>query len=155
MGTLVKLGYFGLFIGSFLASTIIPFSSDVLLAGFLLVGGNPILSLFIATTGNWLGGLTTYGIGYVGRWEWIEKWFKVKPETLEKQKSKITKYGSILAFVTWLPIVGDLFSLALGFYKVRPARCAIFMFIGRFIRFLIWVILYETFGEQFLNYITR
>jgi len=154
MEILGQWGYLGLFLGSFMASTIIPFSSDILLAGFLLAGGQPLVSLFVATTGNWLGGLTTYGIGYIGKWEWIEKWFKVKPETLEKQKEKINKYGSLLAFITWFPIVGDILSLALGFYKIKPARCAIFMFIGRFVRFLVWVMLYEIFGERFLNFIT-
>ena len=39
MDTLVSLGYWGLFIGSFLASTIIPMSADVLLVGVLALGG--------------------------------------------------------------------------------------------------------------------
>ncbi len=41
MDFLLEWGYLGLFIGSFLASTIIPFSSEFLLVGMLLAGGNP------------------------------------------------------------------------------------------------------------------
>ena len=109
MDTLIDLGYWGLFIGSFLASTIIPMSADVLLVGVLTLGGNEWLCLGIATIGNWLGGLTSYGIGWIGKWEWIEKWFKIKEEKLIQQKKYIDRYGVWLALFTWLPFVGDLF----------------------------------------------
>lgn len=154
MESFIEWGYWGLFVGSFLASTIIPLSADILLSALLLMGADPWVSLVVATTGNWLGGLTSYGIGYAGKWEWIEKWFKVKPEKLEAQKSKIDKYGSLLAFFTWLPIVGDLFALALGFYKTSPRLCALYMLIGRFLRFLLWTLLFIRFGERFLDFIT-
>ena len=114
MDTLVSLGYWGLFIGSFLASTIIPMSADVLLVGVLALGGNVWGCLAIATVGNWLGGLTSYWIGWLGRWDWIERWFKVKREKLEQQKGHVDRYGVWLALFTWLPIVGDLFAIALG-----------------------------------------
>ena len=63
MGSLVAWGYWGLFIGSFLASTIIPMSADLLLVGVLSLGGNTWICLIIATIGNWLGGLTSYWLG--------------------------------------------------------------------------------------------
>ena len=98
METLIDLGYWGLFIGSFLASTIIPMSADILLLGVLSLGGNAWLCFGIATLGNWLGGLTSYGIGWIGKWEWIEKWFKIKEEKLIRQKKYIDRYGVWLAF---------------------------------------------------------
>ena len=113
MDTLVSLGYWGLFIGSFLASTVIPMSADVLLVGVLTLGGNVWGCLAIATVGNWLGGVTSYWIGWLGRWDWIERWFKVKREKLEQQKGHVDRYGVWLALFTWLPIVGDLFAIAL------------------------------------------
>ena len=39
MSFLLDLGYIGLFIGTFLAATLIPFSSDFLIVGILLAGG--------------------------------------------------------------------------------------------------------------------
>ena len=95
MDSLIDLGYWGLFIGSFLASTLIPMSADVLLVGILALGGNVWACLVIATTGNWLGGLTSYWIGWLGRWEWIERWLKVKEEKLLRQKKNINRmeYG--------------------------------------------------------------
>ena len=67
MEWLLNLGYFGLFVGSFVAATVVPFSSDVLLVGMLAAGGNIWLSVAVATLGNWLGGLTSYGLGWLGK----------------------------------------------------------------------------------------
>lgn len=135
-------GVWGLFLGSFLAATVVPFSSDALLVGMLVAGCDPMECLVSATIGNWLGGLTSFGIGWLGRWEWIERWFHVKRETLEKQHDRIDRWGAWLALLTWLPIVGDLFAIALGFYKVSPVKSAIFMFIGKALRFMMWAGLY-------------
>lgn len=154
MESLAELGYWGLFLGSFLASTIVPFSADVLLIGVLALGGNIIWCLIIATLGNWLGGLTSYWIGWLGKWSWIERIMKVKREKLEKQKQKIDKYGVWLAFFTWLPFIGDLFAIALGFYKINPALSALYMLIGRFLRFLVWTFLYLYFAERFVTFIS-
>ncbi|MFR4045652.1 MAG: YqaA family protein [Odoribacter splanchnicus] len=105
--------------------------------------------LVIATTGNWLGGLTSYWIGWLGRWEWIERWLKVKEEKLLRQKKNIDRYGVWLALFTWLPLIGDLLAVALGFYKIKPYASAIYMLIGRFARFLLWTWLYLQYGERF------
>ncbi len=142
MDWLLDLGYLGLFIGSFLASTIIPFSSDFLLVAMLAAGGNPVYTVICASLGNWAGGMTSYYLGYIGKWEWIEKWFKIKPETLAKQKTKIEKYGEWIALFSWLPGIGDVMSVGLGFYKVNPWRVAIFMLIGKTARFVGWAMLY-------------
>lgn len=154
MESLVDFGYIGLFIGSFLASTVIPLSADVLLIALLSLGGNVWACLFVATLGNWFGGLTSYWIGWVGKWEWMERWLNVKQEQLTRQKEKVDKYGSLLAFFTWLPIVGDLFAIALGFYKVNPKTSALYMLIGRFLRFLVWTLLYVFYAERFILFIS-
>ena len=91
MEWLLNLGYVGLFAGSFIAATVVPFSSDVLLLGMLAAGGNVWLCVLVATLGNWLGGLTSYWLGWLGKWEWIERYMGVKHETLVKHKSKIDR----------------------------------------------------------------
>lgn len=153
METLIDLGYWGVFIGSFLASTLIPLSADILLIGVLSLGGNVWLCLGLATIGNWLGGLTSYWLGWIGKWEWIERWLKVKETTLIRQKRQIDHYGVWLALFTWLPIVGDLFAIALGFYKIKPYISAFYMLLGRFIRFFIWTLFYLQFAERFTKLI--
>ena len=145
---LQNVGYFGLFIGSFLASTIVPFSADALLIGCLVAGLNTFTCLIVATVGNWIGGLTSYLIGWLGNMERIEKWFKISLEKLTQQQKKIEKWGSLLAFVTWLPFVGDVFAIALGFYKVNWKICAFWMLLGRFLRFALWVFVWIKWGVQ-------
>lgn len=137
MSWLTDLGYLGLFIGAFLAATVVPFSSDFLMVGMLVLGGSPWVVILVATAGNFLGGLTSYGIGYAGDWKWIQK-LGVKAETLEKQKLKVDKYGAWLALLSWVPFIGDIFAVALGFYRTKFIPSAIFMLIGKFGRFVAW-----------------
>lgn len=107
----------------------------------LQMTSNPWACLIVAALGNWLGNLTTFGLGRLGRWDWIEKYFKVDRAKLEKQKVYIDKYGIWLALVSWLPFVGDLFTLALGFYKTNPWLTAFLFLVGRFLRFFFWTLL--------------
>ena len=146
---LLDWGYLGLFLGAFLAATILPFSSDVLMVGFLAIGGNVYGAVAVASVGNWLGGLTSYWLGRLGKWEWIEKWFKVKEETIVKHKAKVDRYGSLLAVFTWLPLVGNVLAIALGFYRTDPKKTALFMFIGKTARYIMWAVLYIWISHMF------
>ena len=141
MEWLMDLGYLGLFLGSFLAATIVPFSADVLLVGMLIAGGDMWIVVAVATLGNFIGGLTSYGVGRAGRWEWIER-LGVSREKLERQKSRVDRFGAPIALLSWVPFVGDVFAVALGFYRVRFVPMAIYMFIGKCARFVMWAIMY-------------
>lgn len=147
MEYLLEWGYLGLFIGSFLAATILPFSSEILVTGMLVAGGSHTYILITATLGNWLGSISTYGLGRIGKWEWIEKWLKVSRKKIERQQTRVSKYGSLLAFLVWIPLIGDIFALALGFYKINFTQCCIFMLIGKFLRFFIYISLYKYLGN--------
>ena len=110
----------------------------------MIGGGNGWVVVAVATAGNFLGGLTSYGIGRLGKWEWIER-LGVKPETLAKQKSKVDKYGSLVALLSWVPFVGDVLAVALGFYRVAFIPSAVYMFIGKAGRFVAWYLIYSLF----------
>lgn len=138
---LASLGLWGLFLGNFLAATVLPFSSDALYIGALAALGRPVTCLVVASIGNWLGSLVTYGMGRLGRPEWIEKWFKVKPETLEKQRWAVNKYGVWLALIVWVPIIGDVFAIALGFYRTNFWKTAVLLLVGKTARFVVWTLL--------------
>lgn len=143
MEFLLEWGYLGLFIGTFLAATIMPLASEFLLVALILAGADPIKCFVFATAGNWLGGLTTFGIGWLGKWEWIEKYLRVSHEKLLKQKRIIDKIGPLAALLSWVPLVGDIFAVALGFYKLSPIKCAIYMLIGKSARFAAWIFVFE------------
>ena len=137
----VEWGYLGLFIASFLGATIIPFSSEVVFSLLIINGYDIKVSLFVATIGNWLGGLSSYFLGRLGKWETLEKYFKLKKEKVYKFKTKIDKWGSLLAFFCWLPIIGDPIAVSLGFFRTNYILVAVWMFIGKILRYLIWALI--------------
>ena len=141
MGSLAGLGLLGLFIGTFLAATILPFSSDALYIAVLAATHDAAGCLIVGTLGNWLGSVVTYWMGWIARWDWLEKWFKVRRETLQKQKAKIDRYGVWLALICWVPFVGDVIAISLGFYRTPPVRTMLLLLVGKFLRFWGWNLL--------------
>lgn len=138
METFVEWGYIGLFIASFLGATIIPFSSELVFSLLIIKGYDFNLSLLVATTGNWLGGLSSYFLGRLGKWSTLEKYFRLKKEKIVKFKTNIDKWGSLLAFFCWLPIIGDPIAVGLGFFRTNYLLVALWMFIGKLIRYIVW-----------------
>lgn len=114
-----ELTYWGLFVGCLLSATIIPFASEALFLAVLYAGGDPFLTLSVATLGNFMGSVITYFMGYLGNFRQLETWFGVKPEKVQKMKTYVDKYGFGAAFLTWLPFIGDPLTLALGFFRVN------------------------------------
>lgn len=137
MDRLEELGYLGLFISSFLSATLIPLSPEILLGVLIFNGFKLWLTILVASLGNFLGGITTYFVGYLGDWKKIEKYFKIKKEKVYSFKKKIDKFGSFIAFLSWMPILGDILTLSLGFFKVNMKGVFIWMFIGRSLRFIV------------------
>lgn len=135
---LFEYSLWGLFLASFLAATVVPFSSEALLSVLIATGTDVTTAILVATAGNWLGGLSSFAIGYLGKWEWIEKYLRVKRETIEKWHDRLYKRGAVFAFFSWLPAVGDVFSVGLGLLRVNIILTALSMLAGRFIRYLIW-----------------
>ena len=136
----VEWGYLGLFIASFLGATLIPFSSELVFSLLIIKGYDFNLSLLVATTGNWLGGLSSYFLGRLGKRSTLEKYFRLKKEKIVKFKTNIDKWGSLLAFFCWLPVIGDPIAVGLGFFRTNYILVAMWMFIGKFIRYILWAL---------------
>ena len=136
-----ELGYVGLFLTSFLAATFIPFPSEFVLLTMLQLEFNPINCLLIASVGNSLGSYLNYGIGYLGNPNWLKK-IGVKENRIHQWSDKIKKYGVWMAFLSWLPFIGHILSTSLGFFKVSISLSFLFIFIGKFSRYLILTLYY-------------
>ena len=135
----IELGYIGLFLATFLAATIIPFSSEVVLVGMLAAGFDSTGVVIVATVGNTMGGMSSFYLGYLGKWTWIENKLKVPREKVLRFKSWIDKYGSITAFFCWLPFIGDILAIALGFFRAKVWMVFMLMFVGKLLRYLLVV----------------
>lgn len=138
MEGLFDYSLWGLFLASFLAATVVPFSSEALLSVLIVNGTDAYTAVLVATVGNWLGGMSSYGIGYLGRWEWIEKYLHVKRESIEKWHNRLYKRGAIFAFLSWMPGVGDIFAVGLGLIRANVWITAIAMLVGKFTRYVVW-----------------
>ena len=119
MESLAEWGYLGLFISSFLAATIIPLSSELVLSILLANNYDLFTTLMVASLGNWLGGVSSFILGRLGNWNFLEKYFRVKKENIYKWKVNIDRWGGLLAFLCWLPIFGDPIAIALGFFRTN------------------------------------
>jgi len=133
---LIDVSYFGLFLLTFLSATILPLSSELILILMLSQNYSPLACLIVASSGNSLGGITNYFIGRIGNVRWFKK-IGVKEEKIQKTSSKIQKFGAYIALLSWVPFIGDLFIVALGFFRVSFKKVALFMVIGKFTRYLI------------------
>ncbi len=138
MDFLTEWGLFGLFISSFLSATVIPFSSEFVLSFMILNGFDIYLTILIATIGNWWGGLSSYLIGRLGKWTIIEKYFGVDKNKVFTFKLKVDRWGSVLAFFSWLPIIGDVIAVSLGFFRTNFILVSIWMLLGKILRYIIW-----------------
>lgn len=138
MEFLYDYGLWGLLAASFLAATLIPFSSDALLVVMVANGFDMASCIAVATLGNWLGGMSGYFLGYLGKWEWIEKYLRVERKKIERWHDRLEKRGAIFAFFSWLPLVGDVFAVGLGVLRINWKITAIAMLAGKFLRYLAW-----------------
>ncbi len=133
----VDLGLWGLFLASFLAATILPFSSEAVLAAMALGSWSGQSLLLVASAGNTLGGLTNYAIG---RWIPQEKLFRrlrIDASKAERWRGLVQRYGPWSALLCWLPFIGDALAVALGLFRAHFVASAVLMFIGKAVRYAV------------------
>jgi membrane protein YqaA with SNARE-associated domain len=108
-------GYIGLFAAAFLAATILPFSSEAMLAGLSLSGGFNIALLFaVASVGNVLGAVVNWALGRgLLRWQG-KRWFPLKEADLERAGRLFARYGVWTLLLAWVPFVGDPITVLAG-----------------------------------------
>ncbi|MDR2232279.1 MAG: VTT domain-containing protein [Tannerella sp.] len=139
MEFLIDYGYVGVFIASFLAATVLPFSSELVLAGVLLAGASYWPTMIAATLGNFLGGMTCYWIGMTGKIEWVRKYLKMNVDRLLKVQRWLDGKGAWIGFFAFLPVIGDFIIVALGFLRANIWITAISMLLGKAFRYWLWM----------------
>ncbi len=132
-----ELSYFGLFVSAFLAATILPLSSEVVLSALLLNGLSPIALISIATTGNVLGSLTNYALGYWVSLAAIKKWLRISEAEFIRAEQRFVKYGLFSLCFAWLPIIGDPLTVIAGIFRIRLFWFVILVTIGKLMRYIV------------------
>ena len=130
--------YLSLFIISFLAATILPFSSELTLAGLIATSSYNNLSLLIvASLGNVLGSVVNWILGFYSRNLSTKRWFPFKDEQIEKSSKWFNKFGRWSLLFAWVPIIGDPLTLAAGLLRIRFIEFLVLVTIGKVSRYII------------------
>jgi membrane protein YqaA with SNARE-associated domain len=120
-----EAGLLGLFLASFLAATLLPGGSEAVL--FALVKLHPeqaLPALLLATIGNTLGGMTTYGMARL-----------LPAKKLPEKSAVVTRHGAPILILAWAPIVGDALCAAAGWLRLPWLPCALWMALGKGLRY--------------------
>ena len=137
---LIDWGIPGLFLSALLAGSIVPFSSELVLVALVEVGLSPVTCVLAAALGNTLGGMTCYYMGHLGKVDWIEKYFKVKKEKVDRMEAFLQGKGALMAFFAFLPFVGEVIAIALGFMRSNIWLTTISMCAGKLIRYILMLL---------------
>jgi len=134
---LLGYGYIGFFIAAFIAGSVFPFSSEAVMVGLIAAGLDPIKLVVYGTIGNTLGSMFNYGVGRLGKPEWISKYLHVKEEQLKKTERFLAGHGAWMGVLTFLPILGSAISVALGLMRANVVITTTSVFIGKLARYVI------------------
>jgi membrane protein YqaA with SNARE-associated domain len=125
-----------MFSAAFIAATLLPGGSEVLLIALVNERHDRWLVLvLVATVGNTLGSVTSYYLGSLGR-------FATTPEAMAKGRYRhsiglIQGYGYWSLLLAWVPLIGDLLCLLAGWMKLSVVKSTLMIFIGKGIRYLL------------------
>ncbi|BAJ03125.1 YqaA family protein [Shewanella violacea] len=125
-----------MFSAAFIAATLLPGGSEVLLVALLNNDTSNWLALVIlASVGNTLGSITSYYLGTLGR-------FARSPQEMAKGKYKrsvglIEKYGYWALLLAWMPVIGDLLCLLAGWMKLPLLKSTLIILVGKSVRYLL------------------
>lgn len=133
--------YFSLFVSGFVAATLLPASSELLLLVLLQQGYMPWLLWLAATAGNTLGSCVNWYLGhkllrFSGR-----RWFPANEMQLERAQRFFQRYGQWSLLLAWLPVVGDPLTLVAGVMKMPWLRFVLLVVIGKGLRYAVLIFL--------------
>ena len=114
--------YAGLFVTAFVAATLLPAQSEILLSAMAISGRYDLLLLLLsATAGNTLGSLFNWLLGRGFERLRDRRWFPLKAATVEKAVCWYARWGKWSLLLSWAPIVGDPLTFAAGLLRT-PLR---------------------------------
>lgn len=121
-------GLAGLAISAFLSSTLLPGSSELVLAAFVALRPDQHWpAVAVATLANTLGGMTSYAIG------------RMLPASRQRPRALrlAQRHGVAVLLLSWLPVVGDALCVASGWLRHNAAAAALAMATGKLARYIV------------------
>lgn len=137
MEVLMSWGYVGMLLAAFLAGSFFPFSSEAVMLAFQAAGLSQMTLVIYATIGNVLGSVFNYGVGRLGKLDWIERYLHVKEESLRKAERFMGGRGAWMGFFAFLPLLGSAITILLGLMKANFVISLVSITIGKLLRYLL------------------
>ncbi len=135
--------YLGLFFSAFLAATLVPAYSEIMFAGLVAAGYDPLTLWAWASVGNTLGSAVNWGLGrYLLHFQ-DRRWFPFKPESLEMSQRWFRKFGVWSLLLAWMPVGGDALTFIAGIMRIHFGLFLLLTFIGKATRYAILLGLLE------------
>ena len=136
---LTNYGYWGMLISAFLAGSFIPFSSEAVMLGLLATGLDGGQLVVYGSIGNVLGSMFNYGVGRMGRLDWIEKYLHVSKKDLDKAQRFMAGRGAWMGFFAFLPILGSAITILLGLMRANVPISVLSITIGKILRYVVLI----------------
>lgn len=130
-------GYWGMLLAALAAGSILPIGSEVVFVLLLKSELDPWLLTAAATAGNTLGGMSCYGMGMLGKREWIHRWAGVSDAKLDRASRFLQGRGAWMGFFAFLPYVGEAIAVVLGLMRSNWVVTAFSMAVGKFVRYFL------------------
>lgn len=137
---LMNWGYMGMALSAFLAASILPFSSEAVMVGLLAAGLDMWALVAWGTVGNVLGSLFNYGIGRLGKMEWIEKYLHTKPEDLDRARRFMGGRGAWMGLFSCIPVIGDVITIVLGLMRANLTIFIVSVTISKLARYVVLMV---------------
>jgi membrane protein YqaA with SNARE-associated domain len=123
-----ETGLAALFASAFVSATVLPGNSEIVLVAVLKSFPDRFAqAIAVATIGNTLGGLTTYGLGRL-----LPTRKAAEPRAL----AWVRRYGAAALLLSWVPVIGDALCAAAGWLRVPFWASALAILLGKLVRYL-------------------
>jgi len=125
-----------LFVSALLSSTLLPGGSEAVLA-YLATDAThtPLTLLSVAAVGNTLGGMTSWGLGWLIAVKYPARGL-LKPGH-QQAVVRIQRWGSPLLLLSWLPVIGDPLCVAAGWLRMHWLVSLLFIGVGKTLRYAV------------------
>jgi len=121
-------GLAALFASAFVSATVLPGNSEIVLVAVLKAFPERFAqAITLATLGNTLGGLTTYGVGRL---------IPQRKVPDGRALAWVRRYGAVALLLSWVPVIGDALCAAAGWLRVPLWSSSLAMLLGKLARYL-------------------
>jgi len=129
--------YAGLFVAALLAATVLPGYSEVLFAGLVVKGYDPLLLWLVASAGNTLGSVVNWAAARFFLRFRDRRWFPVSTANLERAQAWFQRYGAWSLLMAWAPVGGDALTVVAGLMRVGFWKFLLLVGIGKAARYAV------------------